>query len=414
MLTRRSLLRASLLTPPAIWARGLGAADQPFERKFLFLYADGGWDTTAAFDPHFGVESVDMEEDAEEGVVGGITYTAGPARAQLTRFLERWGERTCFVNGLDAHTVGHGSAKEFTLTGAGGATTPDWATILASTSRREYPMPFVVLSGPAFAGGRGEVVVRASAGTLMALMDHSLTGSVDVSTAPFLPTTDRLIDAFVAERAAAWETARDGGEGGARARAFTSSQQRIAELDARALEVNFDTSSMNMRYQAKNAIELFRLDLARCAMIAVDGYWDTHTSNQTQGSQIDDLFGALDDLVETLARTPGSVAPTLLHEVTVVALSDFGRTPTQNGSAGKDHWPYGSALLVGSGVNGDRRVGYTDDSLISQPIDLETGEPDSGGDIPGVENLGAALLLLGGLDPQPWLPDVQPLGAVIR
>lgn len=415
MLTRRSLLRASMATPAALWARGLGAAsDQPFERKFLFFYADGGWDTTAAFDPHFDSDAVDMEEGTEEGVIGGITYTAGAARERLTRFLQRWGERTCFVNGLDAHTIGHGSAKEFTLTGAGGAATPDWATILASTSRREYALPFVVLSGPAFPGGRGEVMVRASAGSLMALMDHSLVGSLDGSTPPFEASTDRLVDAWLTQRGESWAEARAGGEGGARASAWLESHLRAAALDERALEVNFDTSAMDMAAQARNAVELFRLDLTRCAMISVDGFWDTHTGNQSQGLQLEDLFETLDDLLETLAQTPGTVAPTLLQEVTIVCLSDFGRTPSENSSTGKDHWPYGSALLVGSGVNGDRRVGYTNDELISQPIDLSTGEPDSGGDLPGVENLGAALLLLGGLDPQPWLPDVQPLSAVIR
>lgn len=414
MLSRRSVIRASLALPTALWARRLGASDLPFERKFLFFYADGGWDTTAAFDPHFGSDFVDMEEDTELATVGGISFTGGAARPGLTRFLERWGERTCFVNGLDSHSVGHGSAREFVLTGAGGASTPDWATILASTSRREYSMPFVVLSGPAFPGQRGEVVVRASASTLMALMDHSLVGSLDRSTGPLQPGTDRLVDAWLAERAASWSAARAGGLGGERARAFQDSLERARELDERALEVSFETNAMDTRTQARNAVELFRLDLARCAMISVDGFWDTHTDNQPQGQQLDAFFETLDEIVELLARTPGTVAPTLLGETTIVALSDFGRTPSENAASGKDHWPYGSALLVGSGVNGDRAVGLTDDSLIAQAIDLDTGAPDGAGDIPGVENLGAALLLLGGLDPQPWLPDVQPLAAVIR
>lgn len=414
MLTRRALLRSSLALPPALWARSLGAADQPFERKFLFFYADGGWDATAAFDPHFESDAVSMEDDTEEGVIGGITYTSGANRSQITRFLTRWGARTCFVNGLDAHTVGHGTAREFALTGAGGATTPDWATILASSSRREYSLPFVVLSGPAFPGGRGEVMVRASAGTLMSLIDHSLVGSLDGEAKPLQPPTDRLLDAWLEKRGEAWAEAKAGGLGGDRAAAWLDSQRRAAELDEHALEVNFDTGASSTSAQARNAIELFRLDLTRCAMIAVDGFWDTHTNNSQQGTQLDEFFGVLDDVVQTLAQTPGTVAPTLLQEVTIVALSDFGRSPNENDASGKDHWPYGSALLVGSGVNGDRRVGLTDERLVSQPIDLATGLPDSGGDRPGVENLGAALLKLGGLDPQSWLPDVQVLSAVIR
>lgn len=413
MWSRRSLLKRALAVPPALWARRLGAADEPFERKFLFFYADGGWDATAAFDPHFDSGLVDMELDSEPGTIGGITYTAGPNRTQLTRFLQRWGSVTCFVNGLDSHTIGHGSAKEFVMTGAGGASTPDWPTILAYTARRAYSLPFVVLSGPAFPGRHGEVLVRASAGTLMSLIDHSFVGSVDAPTGPFLAPTDRLLDQFLAERASAFAAARSTGLGGERALALQESVARATALDDQAVEVQFETNASDALSQAMNAVELFRLGLTRCAMVGVDGFWDTHANNDSQGGQLDLFFGVLDEVVQALARTPGSLAPTLLHEVTVVALSDFGRTPELNGGSGKDHWPYGSALLIGSGVNGDRHVGATDDRLLAQPIDFDSGYPDASGDVPGVESLGAALLLLGGLDPESWLPGVVPLRAVI-
>ena len=58
-------------------------------------------------------------------------------------------------------------------------------------------------------------------------------------------------------------------------------------------------------------------------------------------------------------------------------------------------------------------LGYTDESLIAQPIDFSTGQPSASGDMLGCEHLGAALLKLGGIDPQQHLPDVQSLDALL-
>ena len=93
-------------------------------------------------------------------------------------------------------------------------------------------------------------------------------------------------------------------------------------------------------------------------------------------------------------------------------MSEFGRTPLRNGAGGKDHWPYGSALLVGSGVAGNQMVGRTDADLIAEPVSFNSGTPASGGDIIACENLGAALLEIGGLDADKFLPGVQVLEAV--
>jgi hypothetical protein len=72
-----------------------------------------------------------------------------------------------------------------------------------------------------------------------------------------------------------------------------------------------------------------------------------------------------------------------------------------------------SALLVGSGVAGNRVVGKTDDALVAESIDFRTGLPSSSGSRLGCENLGTAILSLGGLDPAEHLPGIEVLEAVI-
>ena len=47
---------------------------------------------------------------------------------------------------------------------------------------------------------------------------------------------------------------------------------------------------------------------------------------------------------EMLDASPGVYAPTLAEETVVVVLSEMGRTPGINGTDGKDHWPWTSAM----------------------------------------------------------------------
>lgn len=185
------------------------------------------------------------------------------------------------------------------------------------------------------------------------------------------------------------------------------------ELEARAFEAGLDDLGRAVLDQAMQATELFRLGLSRCAMVQIDGGYDTHDDVTAQAPQQDTFYAVLDELFEHLASTPGDNAARLLDEVVVVALSEFGRTPLVNGGGGKDHWPFGSALIVGSGVAGGRVVGATDAGLIGQSVDFTTGRPSSSGDRLSCENLGVALLRLGGLDPADHLPGVQVLDAVV-
>jgi hypothetical protein len=89
----------------------------------------------------------------------------------------------------------------------------------------------------------------------------------------------------------------------------------------------------------------------------VDPYWDTHSNNFVQLKQVnlpylDQTFDAL------LGDLEGSG---LLDETLVVMMSDFGRTPRVNGSAGRDHWTscY-SVLLAGAGIKGGTVCGASD------------------------------------------------------
>ncbi|MDB5352233.1 MAG: hypothetical protein JWN86_3480 [Planctomycetota bacterium] len=96
-----------------------------------------------------------------------------------------------------------------------------------------------------------------------------------------------------------------------------------------------------------------------------DGGWDTHQDNfkSLKDRLLPRLDSALSALLEDLSDR-GQIGSTL-----IVVLSDFGRTPKVNPSAGRDHWSTaGVALLAGAGIKGGVAVGQTN-SLGEQPIE---------------------------------------------
>ena len=96
-----------------------------------------------------------------------------------------------------------------------------------------------------------------------------------------------------------------------------------------------------------------------------DGGWDTHQNNFTsmKNRLLPRLDAAISGLVQDLSAR-GRLDSTL-----VLVLSDFGRTPKVNPSAGRDHWSTaGIALLAGGGIRPGIAVGRTN-ALGEQPTE---------------------------------------------
>lgn len=395
---------------------GRALAASPRERKFLFFFAGGGWDTSQVFEPKFGDDAggVDMDDMTFLGssTNGQLRWTAGEDRPAVSRYFERWGWRSSIVNGIDTHSIGHGAGTRFMLTGSSASSLSDWPTLLASQTEQDLSMPHVVFGGPSFAGPRGATLVRGGGGTLLDLIDGSIGGRADDPSPTAPRPTDFMADAFVHRRIDRFAQLQTG-QGRKRGEELLGSLERSMELEGREFEAGLGDSTRGLLEQAVRATELMRLGLSRCAMLRIPGGYDTHGNNAPQGPQQDAFFDVLDRLCDHLALTPGHASPTLLDEVVIVAMSELGRTPRLNGGGGKDHWPFGSMLVAGPGVAGGRTIGATDPGLVGVAIDHATGLPSSSGDILGCESVGSALLRLGGVDAEEFLQGVQPLSALL-
>lgn len=84
--------------------------------------------------------------------------------------------------------------------------------------------------------------------------------------------------------------------------------------------------------------------------------WDWHERNFTNARTAFPVFDqAITALVDDLHQRG------LADDVTVLAWGEFGRTPTINNNAGRDHWPRVScAILAGGGMRTGQMIGSTD------------------------------------------------------
>jgi hypothetical protein len=101
------------------------------------------------------------------------------------------------------------------------------------------------------------------------------------------------------------------------------------------------------------------------------GGWDNHQGihNILQNQRLPVLDQAMSALVQDLEERE------LLKDTAIIWMGEFGRTPTINGNAGRDHWAKSWSVVVGgAGIQGGLAVGETDEEgrrVITEPYSAE-------------------------------------------
>ena len=360
---------------------------------------------TRVFAAEFDNRDVAMESNASTQRVHGLEVVASNDRPSVSSFFEIWGDRCVVVNGVMVSGIAHDVCVHRVMTGDVAEGISDWPSLIASASSKNYTLPHLVLGGPSFPGALGRYVARAGqSGQLAALLSGELLewGAEPVQ-APSSPSVG-IVDRYLARRSAARAAAADSAVDRRLAEALDESIHRALELKDYRYIADF-SGGEGLEQQVRLATEALSLGLSRCVTLGhpseLEGAaWDTHSDNdENQSILFEGLFEGLGQLMEHLENTPGEVAATLAEETTVVVMSEMGRSPQLNGGDGKDHWPYTSALLIGSGLDGGRMISGFNDQFRGEPIDLATGESYAKGEVVSTETLGATLLALCGIDP---------------
>jgi uncharacterized protein (DUF1501 family) len=402
----------------ALPRRALAAA--PGDRRFLFVFNNGGWDPTRVFAPEFDSAGVAMEAAAERATAGNISYVDHPDRPSVRAFFEANHSDMLVLNGVQVRSIAHEICTMIALTGDTSGFKPDFATVIASHDVSDSTLPHLVLDGPSFPGDLGTAVARSGVnGQLESLLSGEIRNWTDTPVSQLPSSYEGLIDRYVSRRVRAREAAARSVVDQRLAGDLRDAADKALGLEDFRYAMDFASGS-DLATQGEVAVNALATGLSRCVSLGFPGFaggglgWDSHTQNDdTQSQLFEGLFSALGPIVELLRSTPGHTGGSLFDETIVVVQSEMGRTPALNATLGKDHWPYTSVLLMGGGLTTDRVVGGFDAGYAGQLVDFASGELADGGKLLSAEAVGAALLAMAGVDPGDFITGADPLEGIL-
>jgi uncharacterized protein (DUF1501 family) len=100
----------------------------------------------------------------------------------------------------------------------------------------------------------------------------------------------------------------------------------------------------------KQIAQLIKADVGLEVAFADVGGWDTHVN---QGGATGQLALRLDDFARSVSALVADLGDRM-SDVTILTMSEFGRTARQNGSAGTDHGHAGALFVIGGSVKGGK------------------------------------------------------------
>lgn len=379
-LSRRAALRiggASILglsLPKLLAAEAQQPADKRRGLSCIVLWMGGG---------PSNIDTFDMKPDAPaeiRGEFGSIdTNLPGVRVCEHLPLMSKQMDKVCLVRNV-AHTESgdHVAAVHYMLTGypqrpdptgqpAGSVIYPAYGSVVSREQgwRNQLP-PYVLFTGKA-APYTGAGYLGSAYNPLVVKADPNdpkfSVEDVAIPTSIGPERTGRRRNLLA--RLDQWQQQTEGAAGAVaeRSQFYSQAYDLITSPTAKkAFRIEEESDKVRDRYGrhrfGQSALMARRLVEAGVRFVSVETHWwDTHQNNfkdlkETRLPNVDQFWSALlDDLSER----------GLLETTLVVWLGEFGRTPTVNGAAGRDHWAYTNAIcLSGAGVKMGTVIGDTD------------------------------------------------------
>jgi hypothetical protein len=405
--TRRDIVKLALGTGAWLAGASLGCGskkrrEQPtasavHPRYWVLMLLSGGHDTLYTTDPKLP-QDVDamVTLPAENRIVPAGELRFGPHFAPLAR----WAPQLTVMNGVQVRTVNHETGqKQFLHLKTNIADVMPSALDLIATRRSGQPLGVAYLNlssrfmhSPAYFG----------------TADQFFYGKGDVFDEVARARPDELASLAKVLRRRAGDLARSG-PGWREAEQTSIYLGEVASFFERVATVpplvsperSTDYVAQSMAESLDRALWLIEHDLC-CGVVLDLGLlgWDTHIRNESKQGEMNGHFAQFFDeyMAELHERKNGHG---LLAERTVTLVgSELGRFPRQNDMLGKDHLPQTSFLLAGPGLRRGRSFGKTGRRMEGLPIAYGSGDPAAAGRVPVLDDVGATMLHLAGLDPE--------------
>lgn len=333
---------------------------------YLIFNASGGWDTTYLMDPK-GIDGINRLYQQGDILTEGA-HTFAPTRSKIEEglsnedFYKSFASELLTINGLDYSVDNHAPAARYMATGKlDSLAYPTFAALVAACQGLTCPLAFLTFG------------------------NYSVTGNlVAMSRVPYLPSLQRIANAdaihgnerspyhdpFVLdhiERTMA-EYHEALGESPRLPREVRGENMLYsAQLNSKALSrvtefIPKELPRKRLHQQAEIAMVSFKAGVSVSANLNI-GQFDSHANNDKDQMKLIPEF--LDGVAYALRRAEELG---IRDKMIIVLQSEMGRTPKYNSGNGKDHWSVGSAMFLGTGINGNRVIGATNSEQFSVKV----------------------------------------------
>ena len=337
-------------------------------KLFVFVQADGGWDPTSFCDPKANTRGEPVinhwAQDDEVRQIGNIFYAPF---ANNVNFFTKYYQRMLVINGVDAQTNSHTVGIVHNWSGRNSEGYPTLSALLAAYYAPALPIPYLSFGGFSVASGITRFTRIDNANLLrdIAYPATDMFGDADwaaleryraetaerLAAAPnLLPADERHLDFY--QSAFATEGLK----------AYADVIPPEDELEE--WEEGPNNFGSSLRRQAQLTILAFKTSVAVSADLYLGGF-DTHANHDPDHAWLLGNLTAGVDYLWEYAEIHG-----VADRLVVVIGSDFGRTNLYNSQSGKDHWPYGSYIIMEKNQTWtNRMVGVTDELHFPYRID---------------------------------------------
>ena len=386
---RRRFLQGMLTTAGGVAAGfrlPLARAVDHVGKLFVFVQADGGWDPTSFCDPKVntpGERDINhWAENMSEGDLpqaGNIPYAPW---AKNETFFENHQDKMLVINGVDAQTNSHTVGIVHNWSGRTSEGYPSMGTLLAAHYGPDLPLTYLNFGGYSDTGGIVRYTRLPHANLLRNIAYPAVTA--DDSERRYIAEEDwkrlhrQLVDDAVrlgsvpglmpvdARNRSSYGSSLSSEGLGRYADAIPPEGELEKHISSGVLSSGNEIGS-DLHRQAQLTVLAFKTGVAVSADLWLGGF-DTHATHDPDHEW---LLGQLTDGVDYLwnyAEQHG-----VADRMVVVVGSDFGRTNFYNAQDGKDHWPYGSFIVMEKNQPWTNRVvGETDELHHAYNIDPAT------------------------------------------
>jgi uncharacterized protein (DUF1501 family) len=394
---RRQLLQLGSLATLSLFLPGKGrAGESGYGGPYVIsLHAGGGWDPTLLCDAKTPGDYIQQNlYSAPAGLASGVQAAPitlannGVTLDTVEGFFNDLGERFLVVNGIDTQTNNHDTGVKHVWSGKTFEELPSLAAMAAGAVAEKHNLPVAYISTGGYDVTAGLVPLTrlSGGGDLLRIARPGITNpeepAADFRRYHSEATESRLAaaralrlgriaeqpgTARMAHAAATFGGARTGAAGfGALAGVLPAALVEVQDAFP-ALGGYYDDELKGYLQAVQMALLAFKSGQAVSASLSTFGF-DTHSNHDVDHTR------QLGRLLLTIRYLMGQAdALGLTNSLYVAVGSDFGRTPTYNAGAGKDHWNVTSMLFAGPGIQGNRVIGGTDEQL--RPLPVQKDDP---------------------------------------